>query len=581
MRSCLLTVAVMTALTPVMLAQVAAAPCYEPNLGTQLGQGDDFVFPSVALGFPFSYHGTTYTDIEISTNGFVWLGALGNFNPRCCSGTGAQFVTDPASIAILWTDLISDFADPSSSVYFNALPGRAVITWKNWNEFGMVGTQPNFTLQMQLTVNGEVTFWYSPGTTVTNSFHTMVAGITPGNSAVDPGSTALSASFPIVTNTEPTLYEEWVGGAFDLPQRTWEIIPTGNGGWIGLDRSGCAFIPGAFTAYGTGCPALNGNPNAEFYEFFTPGSTFDLNNRGIDLIPVGSGYHVTPTTSTWFNGFTAGTNIGDDNVIQVTLPFTFPNPVNPTNTIGLCSNGYLHLSNSFNAPFTSNVADFLAGDPRIFGCWTDWYQPGAGQVYSDQISPTRWAFTWSGVAEFFSSTPAGTWQMQVESSGRVSILWQNINIVSHDILVGFSRGNGVPDPGNTDISAAMPFTTATGQQPLLLSQQSSSPVIGTTYQLRVSQQPSTAIACFLILGFNQLNVPLAGLGMPGCTQYLSLDSTTFFPVTGGATLPTLNLPNAPSLAGYTVFSQAAEFAPGVNPFGVAASNGGRITLGLF
>src|SRR5262249_61395551 len=118
-----------------LAAQAAAAPCYEPNLGTSLGTGDDVVFPAVPLGFAFPFNGSTFTDIEVSTNGFVWLGALGNLNSRCCAGTGAQFVTDPASIAILWTDLISDFNHPTSGVYFNPLPGRARITRPHWQEF--------------------------------------------------------------------------------------------------------------------------------------------------------------------------------------------------------------------------------------------------------------------------------------------------------------------------------------------------------------------------------------------------------------------------------------------------------------
>ena len=126
----------------------------------------------------------------------------------------------------------------------------------------------------------------------------------------------------------------------------------------------------------------------------------------------------------------------------------------------------------------------------------------------------------------------------------------------------------------------MPFQTAGGQQPLILGS-ASSPVLGSSFPLTMTQQPNGVIAAFLILGFTQQAIPLAGLGMPGCTQYVSLDSSLFHLATPGATTITLNLPNAPNLAGYTVFAQGAEFAPGVNPFGVAASNGGQITLGFF
>jgi len=583
MRIHALSVGILLACTAsTMMAQVASAPCFEPNLGTMLGRADDFVFPGSALGFTFNYGGTGYTDIQVSSNGFAWLGNTVNFNSRCCAGTGATFVTDPPSVAALWTDLNADTG--SNGVWFNALPGRAVVTWDNVIEYG---GSTRFTIQLQLTALGEVTFWYSPTTAIGNSFHTAVAGITVGNGANNPGSIDLSASFPFNSSAEPTVYEEWAGGGFDLSARTWELIPNGNNGYLGLDRSGCLISSsGSFTPYGTGCPPLAGNPNAEFYQFFVPGSGFDLSGTAIEMIPIGSqGYLVQSANlnANWFAGFTNATNIGDDQVIPTPLPFSFPHPGGATSSIGLCSNGFLHLGSNVTAPFTCSVAGALGGDACIFGAWTDWYRPGAGQVFSDQVSPTKWAFTWSGVAEFANTTAAGTWQIQVENTGRVVLLYQSIAIASHNILVGYARGGGVPDPGNTDISAAMPFLTGTGVQPLVLGQDSGNPVIGASYRLRVSQQPIAAVAAFLVLSFTQFpsGVPLDSLGMPGCHQYVALDESMFHAIGAPATIFSLNVPNNVALVGLSVYAQAAEVAPGVNALGVAASNGGTLVIGTF
>ena len=63
------------------LAQTPA-PCFESNLGTNLGLGDDQVSQGNALGFTFNGPGNTaVTAIDISSNGFIWLGS--NPNSEC------------------------------------------------------------------------------------------------------------------------------------------------------------------------------------------------------------------------------------------------------------------------------------------------------------------------------------------------------------------------------------------------------------------------------------------------------------------------------------------------------------------
>jgi len=41
------------------------------------------------------------------------------------------------------------------------------------------------------------------------------------------------------------------------------------------------------------------------------------------------------------------------------------------------------------------------------------------------------------------------------------------------------------------------------------------------------------------------------------------------------------LPSSPSLAGFEVSCQSAALVPGINPFGMAISNGLKLTVGVF
>ena len=75
------------AATASLLAQ--SAPCFDSNLGTNLGLTDDSVSFNRPLGFAFPGPGGNYTSVDISSNGFVWLGTNVNHGDGCCSGDAA------------------------------------------------------------------------------------------------------------------------------------------------------------------------------------------------------------------------------------------------------------------------------------------------------------------------------------------------------------------------------------------------------------------------------------------------------------------------------------------------------------
>ncbi len=344
---------------------------------------------------------------------------------------------------------------------------------------------------------------------------------------------------------------------------------------------GAALLPAqasSFTTTGTGCPPAQGNPNAEFYEFFS-GAGFDLGNVAFDMFPLGSlGYLVTPSTTTWRTPSTP-VAMGDDVVVQRPLGWSFPRPGGNTTTVGFCSNGYLWLDNvSTAADFTPTVPEFLGQGARFCPVWVD-LNPGAGgQTFAD-ISPASAMFSWVNVPEYNLATITNV-QVELFPSGVIQVRYQNCT-TGRTPIVGFSRGGNVPDPGGIDLTAAMPFTTGTGTLPVGLSRNGGPPILGATFTMRIDNMPSSTVGKFLLFGFTPMAMDLGFMGMPGCTQYTSLDATIFSLAVPPAENVSFVTPNNQALIGMVVQVQAAVFAPGVNQIGVAASNGGTITVGTF
>jgi hypothetical protein len=112
--------------------------------------------------YKFSFQGSTYDSIIVTTSGFVWLGASNQ--AQCCDvgsfpDTINNFEDGPPRIAPGWADLRPD---AGGGIYFNeitdSLGSRTDITWAN------VATDPsdlaNVTFQLQIYTNGQIIFSY-------------------------------------------------------------------------------------------------------------------------------------------------------------------------------------------------------------------------------------------------------------------------------------------------------------------------------------------------------------------------------------------------------------------------------------
>jgi hypothetical protein len=120
----------------------AAPPVWESSFGTGLLQEDDGC-DLVGIGFPFTFYGTSYTEVWINQNGNVTFNA-------CNDKYWAPDIPDGENVIIapLYGDTKSDV---DGDVYYNTLgtaPNRTfVVTWANQQEIS--GETPN-TFQMQL-----------------------------------------------------------------------------------------------------------------------------------------------------------------------------------------------------------------------------------------------------------------------------------------------------------------------------------------------------------------------------------------------------------------------------------------------
>ena len=576
MRNLLTAALSFAALSATVLAQGAVvAPCFETSFGVNLNLADDSVAQGQVLGFVFPGPGGLSTPtIDISSNGFVWLGS--NPDSGCCDGNEAKFLTRGPRIAPLWVDL-----DPGASgaVWFNTfpasgpVPARAVVTWDAVPEFQ---GNSSMTFQLQLFADGSVLMFFDP--TAGIFAHTGLTGITEGVAATSNQIDILgTASSPHDSGTNPTVFETHFF-FFDLAASAWTFSPNGQGGYAVTSQAACAFA--SVTSVGVGCPKP-----ATTYELFDPANPFDLANTALEFIPTGGGGYVVTPIAGFFSGFTGVQTFFDDQSQgPFNLPFTFQYPGGSTSAIDISSNGFIWLqAGNFNSRCCNgDEFSFTTDAASIAGMWMDLYPPGAtsGGIYFDTVGTTEAHITWSNVPEF-SSGGSNTFQITLRSDNSFRLSWGSTTNVSHDALVGFSSGAGTTPPGSIDFSSGT-FTTSAGGTPLLLSPQPGSrPQLGATFGMNVDQiTPGSALGIMLFgLSSFPTGIDLAFLGMPDCSLYVSLDAQLAFPLTGTPTPYAFGVPSTSTLIGTVLHAQATTLTPGATPFGLLTSNGLSLTIG--
>lgn len=328
---------------------------------------------------------------------------------------------------------------------------------------------------------------------------------------------------------------------------------------------------------GRGC-----NDGALSYYEQWAGGAFDLANSGVRLTPAGGGFAVSRSSASFVAPTSAGLGLTDDSLSGPrALGFTFDYPGGSTTDINICSNGFIHLlSSATSLDLSPTVFEALTGGPRLFGLWCDLVPDGAANVNNVffEATGTQARVTWLNVPAF-GSAGSVTMQVQINQSGAVDVLFQSAGHPSEVQIHGFSPGAANRDPGNRDLSAAMPFATQASDQ-VPLSHSATAPIIGLTCNLHVANITAGSQAGIELVGVAGPALDLTAIGMPTCSFYLSAVLSSFGFSAGGATAITpLPIPNASNLLGAQISVQAATISPGTNALGVLSSNLVTLTIG--
>ena len=139
--------------------------------GTSLTFGDDTVSSPVNLGFNFNFYGVDYSQVYVSSNGFLSFSSTGN---GCCSGQPLPSVDGYQNlIAWAWTDLIPR---TGSSVNYVNDGENFILQFSDYGEYGRSGF---VTAQIILSSNGKVKIQYH---SFTNGFDTSRVSVGIENS---------------------------------------------------------------------------------------------------------------------------------------------------------------------------------------------------------------------------------------------------------------------------------------------------------------------------------------------------------------------------------------------------------------
>ena len=131
-------------------------------VSTPAGRADTYISPAIPLGFNFTFAGTSYSNVYVSSNGFI------SFNPLATANDGNNITSSAAGnyplLAPLWDDLDGNVAGSEATYLVTGAPGSQIFTfeWTGWEWF-WTSSQNNITFQIKLyEANGRIEFIYSP-----------------------------------------------------------------------------------------------------------------------------------------------------------------------------------------------------------------------------------------------------------------------------------------------------------------------------------------------------------------------------------------------------------------------------------
>lgn len=198
----------------------------------------------------------------------------------------------------------------------------------------------------------------------------------------------------------------------------------------------------------------------------------------------------------------------------------------------------------------------------------------AGVGTYDVLVPTHQSFLGVPIVGIYGATPGAAcvrdW-VDTPAGGtsiRVECKDTNYNLTDRQFVLHFTSAHPAGTPARNDvIGGSCNGSTLRGI---------SRPHLGATWELALDNLPPTATLGFTILGVGNPNLPLDGLGMPGCVLNADL---TLLGIFVGNPAVALGVPNSPSLVSAELHAQAGAFEPTLNAFGAGFGNAIRGVIG--
>jgi len=208
---------------------------------------DDGVGPAINLPFTFSFFDTDYTQVRISSNGFVYLGNAGGTS-GCCNGGTIPSATDPdGMIAAYWTDLNPSAGGTIRYGTYGTAPNRIfVIEYNGVYEYGR-SNRSTFQVHIEETTQQVAVMCASCSV----SGHTVTQGIEGAG-----GSAGIARAGRMTT-------------AWSASGDGTRFTPSCGGGGGGVDPGAAAVCSGAYrnlTRADRNRSFNDGNGNVEFCE---------------------------------------------------------------------------------------------------------------------------------------------------------------------------------------------------------------------------------------------------------------------------------------------------------------------------
>jgi len=158
----------------------------------------------------------------------------------------------------------------------------------------------------------------------------------------------------------------------------------------------------------------------------------------------------TATADIYLNSAVGGLPLGDDDAVNVALPFGFSFCGTVYNSVWIASNGYVTFgtADALSAP---DPASLLGGVPRIAGLWAD-LDPTAGGAIAAVEADGNFEIQYLSVPEYLFGG-LSTFTITLRPDGTHGVQYGTVQPLL-GALAGRSPGGGASDPGPTDLTAA-------------------------------------------------------------------------------------------------------------------------------